>query len=345
VGVEELDISKWLQALDDSSEPCGKDLEYDNVFLDLNKTVRGKPETQFGPGEPPNWREVRELAEDLMTRTRDLRVALIWLRSVINLNGFSGLPAGLQLVEGLLTDFWDHLHPMPDPDDGDMYARANALAVLPQIDGVLGDLRQCVFFSIRGVGELRFRTVEIALGQVSAKPDESAMTREQLIQMIASAFLQKPELRDQIEATLSTLKSLAGLMNDRFGVEATPDLRPIVTLVKSVQGLLPAAMTKSAASEENDETTLGAAAFADATGGTKVLGQINSRDDALRAIDMVCGYLERTEPTNPAQLMLRRARRLINHNFLQLMKELAPEALNEVARVMGVDPDTIISEI
>jgi len=36
---------------------------------------------------------------------------------------------------------------------------------------------------------------------------------------------------------------------------------------------------------------------------------------------------------------------LINHNFLQLMKELAPEALNEVARVMGVDPDTIISEI
>jgi len=41
---------------------------------------------------------------------------------------------------------------------------------------------------------------------------------------------------------------------------------------------------------------------------------------------------------------LRRARRLINKNFLQLMRELAPEALTEVARIMGVDPESIQSE-
>lgn len=342
MGVEKLEILEWLQLLDESSGPCGKDLEYDNVFLELNKSAQGKPETQFGPGEPPNWREVRELAQDLMSRTRDLRVALVWMRAVINLNGFSGLPAGLELIEGLLTKFWDHLHPMPDPDDGDVYARANTLASLPQIEGVLGDLRQCAFFNIRGVGELRFRAVEIALGQVPAKPDETAMTRDQLGQMIASAFLQAPELRDQTEAALRALKSLGVLMTDRFGVEAAPDLRPIVTLVKSVQGLLPAAVHEPVAREGSNEAAEVAAV---PMGGTRVLGQVNSRDDALRAIDMVCEYLERTEPTNPAQLMLRRARRLINHNFLQLMKELAPEALNEVARVMGVDPETISSEI
>lgn len=345
MGGEKLDISGWLQTLEDASGPCGKDLEYDNGFLDLNKAAQGKPETQFGPGEPPNWREVRELAEELMSRTRDLRVALIWMRSAINLNGFSALPTGLQLIEGLLTNFWDHLHPLPDPDDGDVYARANALAVLPQIDGVLGDLRQCAFFSIRGVGELRFRAVEIALGQVPAKPDEPAMTRDQLSQMVASAILQAPELREQIDVSMSTLKSLAALMSDRFGVESAPDLKPIVSLVKSVQGLLPAAMVESAASDEIDGTTAGPNLVAGAMGSPRALGQVNSRDDALRAIDMVCDYLERTEPTNPAQMMLRRARRLINHNFLQLMKELAPDALNEVARVMGVDPDTISSEI
>ena len=74
------------------------------------------------------------------------------------------------------------------------------------------------------------------------------------------------------------------------------------------------------------------------------LGSVSSREDALRAIDMVCDYLDRTEPTNPAQLFLRRARRLINHNFLQLIKELAPEALNEAARIMGVDPDSVSVE-
>jgi type VI secretion system protein ImpA len=39
--------------------------------------------------------------------------------------------------------------------------------------------------------------------------------------------------------------------------------------------------------------------------------------------------------------LLRRARKLINKNFLQLMRELAPDAINEVARIMGVDPDSI----
>ena len=70
-------------------------------------------------------------------------------------------------------------------------------------------------------------------------------------------------------------------------------------------------------------------------------GQVSSRADALRAIDMVCEFLERTEPSNPAPLFLRRARQLVNHNFLQLMKELAPEAMASVARTVGVDPDSV----
>jgi type VI secretion system protein ImpA len=70
-------------------------------------------------------------------------------------------------------------------------------------------------------------------------------------------------------------------------------------------------------------------------------GAIETRTDALRAIDMVCEYLERTEPTNPAQLLLRRARRLVNKNFVELVRELAPESLNEVARVMGLSAEEL----
>jgi type VI secretion system protein ImpA len=68
---------------------------------------------------------------------------------------------------------------------------------------------------------------------------------------------------------------------------------------------------------------------------------VNSRQDAIRAIELVCAYLERNEPTNPAQLLLRRAARVIDKNFLQLVRDLAPDAVKEVARVMGIDPATI----
>ena len=71
---------------------------------------------------------------------------------------------------------------------------------------------------------------------------------------------------------------------------------------------------------------------------------IESRKDAVRAIELVCAYLERSEPTNPAQLFLRRAGRIIEMNFLQLVDELAPDALKDVSRIMGVDPSTINKE-
>jgi type VI secretion system protein ImpA len=75
--------------------------------------------------------------------------------------------------------------------------------------------------------------------------------------------------------------------------------------------------------------------------GRGLSGGVTSREEAMRAIDMVCEFLERTEPSNPAPLFLRRARQLVNHNFLQLMKELAPGQMAEVARIVGIDPDSV----
>jgi type VI secretion system protein ImpA len=331
-------IQPWLAPLGDGDEPCGKDFEYENEFLELSKAAEGKPETQFGPGEPPLWRDVREKAEELLEKTRDLRVAMLWVRANIHLHGFSAFPVGLALLEGLLTNFWDHLHPVPD--DGDAYARANTLAILPEGNGVLGDLRQSALFSIRSVGELRMRSIEIGLGLLNAPEGEEAMSKDQMSQMLASAIEQLPSLPDQLTATQEGLKSLAALMNDKLGAEGAPDLKPLVLLIKGTVGLLPQAQEEEA-NEDTGEMADGVDGAPQSKGGPRMSGSVQSRADAVRAIDMVCEYLERTEPTNPAPLLLRRARKLINHNFLQLIKELAPEALPEAAKLMGVDPDSV----
>jgi type VI secretion system protein ImpA len=334
-------VDEWLQPLPDPAEPCGKDFEYDNEFLELIRVSQGKPETQFGPGEPPNWREVREMAETLMARTRDLRVALLWVRASIHRAGFSALPPGLRLLHGLLDNFWDHLHPLPDPDDGDPYSRANALAILPQQDGLLGDVRQCLLFNLRGAGELRVRSIAIALTQISAKADEVVFSKEQLTQMIASAAEQNPELLDQPKNALVNLQLLGRAMVEKFGAAEAPDIKPLSDLIKGVQSMMPAPVEQQNEAEAEGAGEVSSDGRSAATP-KAALGNVTTRDDALRAIDMVCAYLERTEPTSPAQLLLRRARKLINHNFLQLIKELAPDALHEAARVMGVDPESVI---
>jgi type VI secretion system protein ImpA len=337
-------VERALAPLPDESAPCGPDLEYDPAFLELNQAAAGKPETQWAAAEPPDWRTVRSAAEGLFERTRDLRVAVLWLRSMVNLEGFAALPAGLHLLLGLLEGFWDTLHPLPDPDDGDAYARMNALALLREPEGLIGDLRQAVLFHQRGLGDLRLRTVEVALGTLPARSDETAVSRGQLEAMLAAALAEEPQFRQQVDAALQRVKALISFLNDRVGIENAVDLKPLYSQINALAGVLPtpaeAPAAGDAAGGEGDGAGEPGAAVA-ARPRKGLSGSVDSREDALRAIDMVCEYLERTEPTNPAQLLLRRARRLVNRNFLQLMKELAPDALNEVARVMGVDPDSI----
>lgn len=328
----------WLAPLDDPEAPCGPDLEYDNDFLALSQAVAGKPESQFGPAEPPEWRKAAETAESLLERTRDLRVAIEWTRSQLHLNGFGALAVGLELLNGMVDALWDHVHPMPDPDDGDPYGRVNAFAVLAAPAGLLGDVRESVIIEDRTIGVLQARDIEAALGQAPVMPGRAEYGKGQVAQMLGSALERAPELRAQCSEAVEQLQSLMAKMSDKLGGDA-PDLRPLLNLVKGVAGLLPDASGQAAGGDgEADEA--GGAAGGRRTG-PGLSGSVNTRDEAMRAIDLVIEFLERTEPTNPAPLFLRRARQLVSHNFLQLMKALAPDALAGVARVVGVDPDSV----
>jgi type VI secretion system protein ImpA len=332
-------VEGWLQPLDGESAPCGPDLEYDNAFLELTQAAQGKPESQFEAAVPADWRDVKRRCERLFEVSRDLRVAVLWLRAQLRLEGVSSLAASLRLLTGLMDGFWEGLHPQPDPDDGDLYARANVLALLVDPDSVLADLRDANIVSLRGVGEVKVRAVEIAMGTIAARDDETAWSRTQVEQLFADAVAQGISLPTDIAEVQSQLASLTALLGERMSNADAPDLKPLRQTLSTIAMLMPQVGTVGGDAADD---AAGADAPAAAGGGGQALsGRINSRAEALRAIEMVCDYLERAEPTNPAQLLLRRAGRLLNHNFLQLMKELAPDALSEVARIMGVDPSTI----
>ncbi|MDO9002382.1 MAG: type VI secretion system protein TssA [Aquabacterium sp.] len=340
-------VDDWFEPLPDPDAPCGADLEYDNTFLELAQAATGKPETQFAPAEPPDWRQVHDISQSLFERTRDLRVAMHWGRAHIQLNGFRAVSDALRLQLGLLDRFWDTLHPQPDPDDGDAYARLNVLALLGEVEGMVGDVRSALVIQNRSIGELRVRDIEVMMGKYPPRDGETPMTRHQVEQMLAAATAQNAELPGQVTAALANLKALSSLLNDHVGIERAPDVRPLHNLFSMVNQVMPTAGAGDEAgadAEDGAQASSGDGGSAPRASGKGLSGAVDSRADALRAIDMVCDYLERTEPTNPAQLLLRRARRLINKNFLQLMRELAPDALNEVARIMGVDPESIQSE-
>jgi len=340
--MDEALIESWLEPLADGT--CGTDLEYDPSFLELTQAAIGKPETQFGPAEAPAWPLVRELAAGLFGSTRDLRLAMLWGRAQVNLEGLEALGGALALLHGLMDRYWDDVHPRPDPDDGDAFARLSVLGGLNTLDGLLGDVRQSLLIVDRRLGGLRVRDVEIAVGQLTPRDDESSHTPGQIEGMLGEFGELRERTRAAVDSALQGLKNLQSLMNDRFGMDRAVDVKAMRNMLTAVKSLIPAATEDGSAGDESasgeDSSTDAAPSrrTGNAVGGVH---SVDSRQDAVRAINLVCAYLERSEPTNPAQLLLRRAERLIDKNFLQLVQDLAPDAVNEVARILGVDPESL----
>ena len=339
-------ILAWCQPLADGT--CGIDLEYDADFLALMQAAAGTPETQFAPAEPPKWREVQPMAAALLDRTRDLRLAMIWVRAGLHLEGLATLPEGLALLGGMVRGLWDAgLHPGLDPDDGDAFPRVAPLANLERLEGTIGDVRQSLVLTDRRLGGLRVREIEIALGRLSPRADESTRSEDVLRTMLGELPDCSAALRDVLARAAFRLTDLKAALGERLPGDQIVDLKPLQQVLHALRNVVPAA-EQDGAGEASDTTgdpvqdDSGALPPADLpVAAARVPGRIDSRKDAIRAIESVCEFLDRQEPTNPAQLLLRRAVQLMERDFLQLMRELAPDALRDVARIMGVDPDTI----
>ena len=166
--------------------------------------------------------------------------------------------------------------------------------------------------------------------------------RDRLERMLAAADQEGGQLRTMLVNAQQGLKDLGALMDQHFGSGTGSDLKPLTDLFVHALSLVPEPLSEDAA----DGDAADAEAGGDGAGSSRaskagLSGNVSTRADAVRAIELVCAYLERHEPTNPAQLFLRRARSLLERNFLELLKELAPNALDDVARIVGIDPNTV----
>ena len=126
-----LDVEQFLEPISPEL-PCGDDLEYDQEFGEMERAAQPVAEQQFGEtvieGQEPQWKQVRSKALGLLTRTKDLRVAVLLARAVVRTDGLAGFCEAIAVVRGLVQQYWEHVHPQLDPDDGlDPTIRVNTL--------------------------------------------------------------------------------------------------------------------------------------------------------------------------------------------------------------------------
>jgi type VI secretion system protein ImpA len=334
-----LDIQAQMAPVSEAL-PCGEDLDSDPSFQALEVAARGKPEQQFGEtliaAQAPEWPVMQELALGLLQRTRDLRIAMHVLRAMTRLQGFSGFASGVQLVRGLLQQHWTHVHPQLDASDhDDPTARLNALAPLAHADAVIADLRAAYLGHPRE--GILVRQVEVGLRKAEPLRGEPVPTEAGVRTALLDAEKAAPGLADQIAATHEHLGAIDRIVTDKLGPARGPDLRPLMSLTGL---LLQATQSRVDAGSAQDAASAGSTANQGAPvqppQAPAHLSGITSRDHALRTLDLVCEWITQHEPTNPAPLLIRRAQRLMNKNFMDIVRDLAPEGLKEVERIAGV---------
>lgn len=345
----DIELDHLLTPLQDDA-PCGPDLEYDAAFLALQTAGEGKPEQQYGdtviPAEEPDWIKVWEQALALAERSRDLRLAVWLVRSGARLKGLDAALRGLALIQGLLERHWDHVHPQLDAsDNNDPTMRMNALLPLASPEAALADLRAASLTGQRGGP--RVRDIELAFGAVDPGPNESAPSPQGLLEGLGALSANDPTLVERLQAGLTTVQAISTTIEQHLGAAQGPDFTPLIRVLKPLAqvaaqlggGTSAAADDVGAAADGLQDTTSAAGATAAFARVAVPAGVIASRDDAMRALQRVCDWIELNEPSNPAPLLIRRAQRLMSKNFMDIIRDLVPDGLSEIERLAGRTDD------
>lgn len=350
-----LDLDNLLSPVS-STEPSGQDLAYTPDFQQLLDAAEGRQERVMGdtvvPAVEPDWKQVSALAVGLLSRSKDIRVAILLCQALLKTEGLPGLASGMTLLSRLFAEYWDNVHPQLDAsDNNDPTERMNALMNLCDRDTFLVPVRRAPLASSRTFGTVSLRDLQIAKGESLLSEDEDSAPPD--LSTINAVFLdceieQLRETAGAVASAVGSIDEIDALVTDRVGEIQAPDLSPMRSLLAAADGFLKTKISEravddtsgSAASPVEGSTAPGeTGGSAPATTPSQSGSAIASRDDVVRMLDRICDYYSRNEPSSPVPLLLRRARSLVTKDFMGIMQDLAPAAIAQIEAIRGSEGD------
>jgi type VI secretion system protein ImpA len=348
--------------------PSGESLRYAPVFDKLKEARRADDDAPQG-----DWQFERKTAdyalviklagEALATKSKDLQVAAWLTEAILRKEGFQGLKAGLELIKGLIDNFWGTLY--PELDDGDAEMRAAPLEWLgTRMDSAL----RSVPLTSKGANWFQFKESRVVGYEAGVDTDAKAEARSTAIaegktsgEAWDSAVAATPkvfyaEMEETLDGILGVIESFSAMGEEKFG-DVAPSFGPMRTTVEeirhTVHGLLqkkrelePDEGVEAAASEELGEEPA-SGEETPATRGRplgpalhKPAAEPVDQEDAFQRVTAVAGYLRRNDPSSPLPYLLLRGLRWgelraagtdVDANLLEAPPTGTRQALKKVA--------------
>ena len=147
----------------------------------------------------------------------------------------------------------------------------------------------------------------------------------------------------------ATVARIEAVVTERVGAAQTADLSPLAGLLEEASTLLSDKLS-ARPEETRPESPIpqsgptaaqaGAGAGQTATFPGGAGDDVRSREDVVRILDKLCEYYVRNEPSSPVPMLLKRAQRLVTKDFIDIVRDLAPEALAKMEAIRGKEGDS-----
>ncbi|WP_323005183.1 type VI secretion system protein TssA [Pseudorhodobacter sp.] len=342
-----MDLSAFLTSHGDA-EPSGENLEYDTAFISLELAAQPGEERQVGDSiiaaEDPDHDEVFIHAADVLSRSHDLRAAVLLAHSLIRVNGFQGLAESTGYIRGCLEMWWDSCHPQLDADDdNDPTMRVNAVSSLVDGDTILRAVRLAPLTESRAFGRISLRDFAIAAEEMAPPAGMETIPDTGTI----SAAFQDTDpdkllvVRESIASALADVKAIGVVFDEQIPGQG-PDLGPLEKLLKqALRHFSDVGIGADAVAEgETDDPGEAAASETAARPASNAGGgAINGPQDVRNTLDRLISYYAKAEPSSPVPMLLERAKRLVGADFITIVKDMASGGYPNVKTIGGLSDE------
>jgi type VI secretion system protein ImpA len=293
---------------------------------DAPKTLQDRDE------QPPDWGEIKAKSLEALQVSRDLRLLAHLGTALLRTDGLSPFLDTVKVASDWLNSYWDLTYP---PVDGDGIVRRSALNCFADPIAVVDALRKAPLVNSRQHGVFSLRDIDVATGQLppgktEVRPEES---------QINGAFAAMPvedlaALHQRVADAIQSLKAIDAKMREEIGTEAAPSFDLLSTQLGKMDRVLRAQLAARPGAAAEGWTDAEGGAVPSASAGFS--GAVRSRQDAIRALEAVAEFFRQNEPSSPVPMFCERAKRLISLDFLEVLADIAPEAVPHARAAGGV---------
>jgi len=345
-----MDYEQTIATAISTESVCGENLEDDSGFQNFFFEAEGTPERFDGQNtlaaQPPDWRDVKKHALSFLSKTKDIKLISILCQSVLNTEGIIKFESCLKGLASLITEHWDNTYPVLDEDDGDPMERVSALGHLND-SFVVDTLKNIPLASAKGVGDVTLQVIEKAL----ADSEDSTLSLSQIKGVFSAAdateatallnaitqcsvhfnqinhcFIEKAgnEYNVSFDSTLDVLKQLSLALEKHANVKlvAEETLDESASSGEQVDGSSTGERHANGASMNHQSFSAG--------------GKLGSRKDVEACFALILDYYARAEPSSPVPILINRANKLIHLEFLEIIKDIYPDALSTLQQLGGI---------